>query len=219
MSEDEIIRRVHHILNNTIHKSKIIMIPSIPVKDLGDSNIRKIFWKNIEEEFQLSIPFRVQKETETIDDIIDYVHYSLLEPLDFDIDGNPLPFSWKRHISPFQRWVLRASSMIGIILFAFGILITIWSSIHPSFQVYNFEIPADIGGYISGFGGFLTFQMFWAIDAGFERLQGGYLLHHFRHRTVFWMLILISFFIDGIGLSGILSLYGYDVIVLQAFGY
>ena len=114
MSDDEIIRGVHHIINNTIHKSKRIMIPCIFVKDLDDSNIRKIFWKNIEEEFLLSIPFRIQKETEIIDDIIDYLHYSLLEPLDFDIDRNPLPFSWKRHISPFQRWVLRASSMIGI---------------------------------------------------------------------------------------------------------
>jgi hypothetical protein len=66
---------------------------------------------------------------------------------------------------------------------------------------------------------FIAVQMFWGINRGFLWLREGYLLAWLGYRPLFWVLILFAFLVDGLGLSGVLNMFGYDARILAWLGF
>lgn len=219
MTEEEIFTELQKKVHTIYPEASFSFTREMLISSLGTKKQQLVLWKRIEIDFHVSIPHYEQETIETIDDLVDCIHYHRHELIDVDYDGNPIPFSWKKSISPLQRWILKISARLGFLIFFVGVHITIWASFYDQLHIFDVHVPPSMGGYISSFGLFVAIQMFWGIDAGFTFLHKGWLVKHIQHRTLFWLLIFTGFIIDGIGLSGLLSLYGYDLLILDTLGY
>ena len=99
---------------------------------------------------------------------------------------------WKEQISPLQRLLLKASALIGFVIFFVGVQLTVRGR-------------ASEGGWLSAFGMFIAVQMRWGVEALYrwlERRRADWLAR-IGYRPLFWLLFFAAFVIDTFSLLGI----------------
>lgn len=104
-----------------------------------------------------------------------------------------MSFVWEERVSPFQRGVLKASVVVGVLTFFAGVQLTVRGR-------------PELGGALSGFGMFLAASMKWGVKSLFNTIEekSPSLLERFGYGGLFWILFGLAFVIDSLGVVALI---------------
>lgn len=213
MSQESFQIRFQRLFVESFNHDPSTIDPQSRLTQLGSSSVVDDFFDELESEFSIDIEEHHRASIITLQQAWQWTHQAAeavrnaeeeeeaREAADALARPATNSFGWQERLTSFQRFLLKISNVVGIVLFIVGV----------QFQVR--KMYPKIAPILMGGGMFIAASMFWGLKSMYNSLEARnakILYSPEGYQRLFWILVVLVYALDGLGMAIAFRVLGID---------